>query len=110
VRRGTVQAKTHSRWNRGLKLEASGRGWSGTRARVAASHGRSCRVSPGATRTRIGVDAFARFPGLIPAAARNALRRMGEPDDIGMVIATLLSEESRWINARNIEVSGAMNL
>jgi hypothetical protein len=33
-----------------------------------------------------------------------------EPDDIGMVIATLLSEESRWITARNIEVSGGMHL
>lgn len=68
-------------------------------------------VSPGATRTRIAGDAFARFPELVEAtAARNALGRMAEPDDIGMVIATLLSEESRWITAQNIEVSGGMNL
>ncbi|MEV6733653.1 MULTISPECIES: hypothetical protein [unclassified Streptomyces] len=39
-----------------------------------------------------------------------ALGRIGEPDDIGMVIATLVSEESRWITARNIEVSGGQNL
>jgi NAD(P)-dependent dehydrogenase (short-subunit alcohol dehydrogenase family) len=68
-------------------------------------------VSPGATLTRIGDDAFARHPELIPAtAARNALGRMGEPDDIGMVIAALPSEESRWVTAQNIEVSGGMSL
>jgi NAD(P)-dependent dehydrogenase (short-subunit alcohol dehydrogenase family) len=68
-------------------------------------------VSPGATRTRLGGDAFARFPELIaPIAAKTALGRVGEPDDIGMAIASLISEESRWITAQNIEVSGGYNL
>ena len=68
-------------------------------------------VAPGSTRTRIGDDAFERFPEVIPAlAAKTALGRVGEPDDIGMVIATLLSEESRWITAQNIEVAGGYNL
>ncbi len=68
-------------------------------------------VSPGATRTRLAGDAFARFPELIePIAAKTALGRVGEPDDIGMVIATLISEEGRWITAQNIEVSGGYNL
>ncbi|MFD8192556.1 SDR family NAD(P)-dependent oxidoreductase [Streptomyces wuyuanensis] len=68
-------------------------------------------VAPGATRTRLADNAFERFPEVIPAiAARTALGRVGEPDDIGMVIATLLSEEGRWITAQNIEVAGGYNL
>lgn len=68
-------------------------------------------VSPGSTRTRIGDDAFARFPEVIPAlAAKTALGRVGEPGDIGAVITTLVSPESGWITAQNIEVSGGYNL
>ncbi|MFD7229732.1 SDR family NAD(P)-dependent oxidoreductase [Streptomyces sp. NPDC059881] len=68
-------------------------------------------VAPGATRTRISDNAFERFPEVIPAiAAKTALGRVGEPDDIGMFIATLVSEEGRWITAQNIEVSGGYNL
>jgi NAD(P)-dependent dehydrogenase (short-subunit alcohol dehydrogenase family) len=48
---------------------------------------------------------------VIPAlAARTALGRVGEPDDVGAVIATLLSDDSRWITAQTIEVSGGFNL
>ena len=72
-------------------------------------------VSPGPTRTRLadanGVVGFDAFPEVIPAlAARTALGRIGEPDDIGMVIAGLLSDESRWVTAQNIEVSGGFDL
>ena len=68
-------------------------------------------VSPGSTRTRIGDDAFTRFPEVVPAlAARTALGRVGEPDDIGAMIAALLSEDSLWVTAQNIEVSGGYNL
>ncbi|KPI21742.1 3-oxoacyl-(acyl-carrier-protein) reductase [Actinobacteria bacterium OK006] len=68
-------------------------------------------ISPGSTRTRIADDAFERFPEVVPAlAAKTALGRVGEPDDIGMMIAALLSEESRWVTAQNIEVSGGYNL
>jgi NAD(P)-dependent dehydrogenase (short-subunit alcohol dehydrogenase family) len=68
-------------------------------------------VAPGATRTRFGDDAFERFPEVIPTlAARAVLGRVGEPDDIGMFIATLLGEEGRWITAQNVEVSGGYNL
>ena len=68
-------------------------------------------ISPGSTRTRLGEDAFERFPEVIPQlAAKTALGRVGEPDDIGMFIATLLADEGRWITAQNIEVSGGYNL
>ncbi|WP_246530652.1 SDR family NAD(P)-dependent oxidoreductase [Streptomyces bathyalis] len=68
-------------------------------------------VAPGSTRTRIADDAFERFPEVIPALAeKTALGRVGEPDDVGKVIATLLSDESGWVTAQNIEVSGGYNL
>ena len=41
-------------------------------------------------------------------AGMTALGRAGEPDDIGPMIASLLSEDNRWINAQRIEVSGGM--
>jgi NAD(P)-dependent dehydrogenase (short-subunit alcohol dehydrogenase family) len=39
-----------------------------------------------------------------------ALGRVGVPDDIGPMIASLLSDENRWINAQRIEVSGGQNI
>ena len=39
-------------------------------------------------------------------AGQTALGRVGEPEEIGGVVASLLSTENRWINAQNIEVSG----
>jgi NAD(P)-dependent dehydrogenase (short-subunit alcohol dehydrogenase family) len=68
-------------------------------------------VSPGATRTRLGGDAFEKFPEIIPGiAAGIALGRIGEPQDIGRVIAFLLSDAAAWITAQDIEVSGGANL
>ncbi|WP_405834364.1 SDR family NAD(P)-dependent oxidoreductase [Streptomyces sp. NBC_00105] len=68
-------------------------------------------VSPGATRTRLADDAFTRFPEVVPAlAAKTAFGRVGEPDDVGSLIATLVGEESRWITAQDIEVSGGYQL
>ncbi len=39
-----------------------------------------------------------------------ALGRPGVPDDIGPMVASLLSDENRWVNAQRIEVSGGMKL
>ncbi len=41
-------------------------------------------------------------------ASVTALGRTGQPDDIGPAIASLLSDNSRWINAQRIEISGGM--
>ncbi|HEY0122837.1 MAG TPA: SDR family oxidoreductase [Rhizobium sp.] len=43
-------------------------------------------------------------------ASMTALGRVGLPDDIGPMIASLLSEDNRWINGQRIEVSGGMML
>jgi NAD(P)-dependent dehydrogenase (short-subunit alcohol dehydrogenase family) len=43
-------------------------------------------------------------------ASQTALGRVGRPDDIGGVVASLLSPENRWINAQRIEASGGMFL
>lgn len=42
--------------------------------------------------------------------AATALGRVGEPDDIGGVVAFLCTEDARWITGQRIEVSGGMNL
>ena len=43
-------------------------------------------------------------------ASHTALGRAGVPDDIGPMIASLLSEDNRWVNGQRIEVSGGMQL
>ncbi|HPF73983.1 MAG: SDR family oxidoreductase [Lysobacteraceae bacterium] len=54
----------------------------------------------GAVRDNVELNAY--------IASQTALGRVGQPDDIGGVIANLLSPENRWINAQRIEVSGGM--
>lgn len=66
-------------------------------------------VAPGAIETDFGggvVRDNAQMNAYI--AAQTALGRVGLPDDIGGAIAALLSENSGWINAQRIEVSGGM--
>ena len=68
-------------------------------------------VAPGSTRTRIADDAFEHHPEVIPPlVAQTALGRIGEGDDIGKVIAALLSDEFGWVTGENIEASGGFNL
>lgn len=68
-------------------------------------------VSPGVTRTRLGDDVLTRFPELIaPQAAKTALGRIGEPDDVGAVIAFLVRDDARWITGQDIEASGGYDL
>jgi NAD(P)-dependent dehydrogenase (short-subunit alcohol dehydrogenase family) len=65
---------------------------------------RANAVSPGAIRTDLGGGLNDEFEALL--AGQTALGRVGEPDDIGRVIASLLSDDSAWINAQTIEVAG----
>ena len=41
-------------------------------------------------------------------AEHTALGRAGIPGDLGPVIASLLSDDNRWVNAQRIEVSGGI--
>ena len=41
-------------------------------------------------------------------AGNTALGRAGQPDDIGPVVAALLSPRTAWINAQRVEASGGM--
>jgi NAD(P)-dependent dehydrogenase (short-subunit alcohol dehydrogenase family) len=43
-------------------------------------------------------------------SAVTALGRPGVPEDIGPMVAALLSEDARWVNGERIEVSGGMKL
>ena len=43
-------------------------------------------------------------------AAQTALGRVGQPDDIGGVIAALLSGDCSWIDAQRIEISGGISI
>lgn len=68
-------------------------------------------VAPGAIETDFGggtVRDNAQINAYI--ASQTALGRVGLPDDIGGVIASLLSPANRWINAQRIEASGGMFL
>ena len=68
-------------------------------------------IAPGAIETDFGggavrdnrdVNAF--------VASQTALGRAGRPDDIGGVVAALLSPEMGWVNAQRIEASGGQGL
>lgn len=41
-------------------------------------------------------------------AGMTALGRLGEADDIGLFIASMLSDDSRFVNAQRIEISGGI--
>jgi NAD(P)-dependent dehydrogenase (short-subunit alcohol dehydrogenase family) len=61
-------------------------------------------VSPGAIRTELGGGLNDEFESML--SSQTALGRVGEPEDVGRVIATLLSHDTGWVNAQTIEVGG----
>ncbi|WP_339796890.1 SDR family oxidoreductase [uncultured Hyphomonas sp.] len=68
-------------------------------------------VAPGAIETDFGGGIVRDKAGLNQQiAAATALGRVGLPDDIGPMIANLLSPDNRWVNAQRIEVSGGQGL
>jgi NAD(P)-dependent dehydrogenase (short-subunit alcohol dehydrogenase family) len=68
-------------------------------------------VAPGAIATDFSGGMVRDNPEVNKRVAdMTALGRAGQPDDIGPMIAALLSEDNRWINAQRIEVSGGMAL
>jgi len=68
-------------------------------------------VAPGAIATDFSGGMVRDNPEVNRMVSENtALGRVGLPDDIGPMIASLLSEDNRWINGQRIEVSGGMAL
>ncbi|MCL4065817.1 SDR family oxidoreductase [Pseudomonas sp. GX19020] len=64
-------------------------------------------VAPGAIETDFGGGVVRDNPDLnTQYAGLTALGRVGLPDDIGPMVASLLSDDNRWVNAQRIEVSG----
>ena len=68
-------------------------------------------VAPGAIETDFGGGAVRDNPEINQLFAdMTALGRAGVPDDIGPMIASLLSEANRWVNGQRIEVSGGQGI
>ncbi|MEV8519166.1 SDR family oxidoreductase [Dyella marensis] len=66
-------------------------------------------VAPGAVETDFSGGMVRDNPELNRRVAEmTALGRAGLPDDIGPMIASLLMDDNRWVNAQRIEVSGGM--
>jgi NAD(P)-dependent dehydrogenase (short-subunit alcohol dehydrogenase family) len=66
-------------------------------------------VAPGAVETDFSGGMVRDNPEVNKHIAElTALGRTGLPEDIGRMIASLLSEDNRWVNAQRIEVSGGL--
>lgn len=68
-------------------------------------------VAPGAIETDFLGGAVRDMPDLNKTfAGMTALGRVGVPDDIGPMIASLLSDDNRWVTGQRIEVSGGQTI
>jgi NAD(P)-dependent dehydrogenase (short-subunit alcohol dehydrogenase family) len=65
-------------------------------------------VSPGPIRTELGGGLTPDIEAML--ATQTALGRVGEPEEVANVIATLLSDDASWINAQSIEVAGGYHI
>lgn len=65
-------------------------------------------VAPGALDTDFGGGRTDEQRKMI--GQHTLLGRIGQAEDIGLFIAGLLSEDSRWINAQRIEAAGGINV
>jgi NAD(P)-dependent dehydrogenase (short-subunit alcohol dehydrogenase family) len=64
-------------------------------------------VAPGATETDFSGGIVRDNPAVNRRVAEaTALGRAGVAEDIGPMIASMLSEDNRWINGERIEVTG----
>ena len=68
-------------------------------------------VAPGAIATDFSGGMVRDMPQVNKAIAdQTALGRVGGPQDVGPVIAGLLSDEFGWVNAQRIEVAGGIHI
>ena len=72
---------------------------------------RSNIIAPGAIATDFGGGRVRDNEELNKQVAANtALGRVGLPHDIGSVVAFLCTEDSKWVTAQRIEVSGGQGI
>lgn len=68
-------------------------------------------VAPGAIETDFLGGAVRDIPDYNTAfAGMIALGRVGVPDDIGPMVASLLGPDNRWVNGQRVEVSGGQSI
>ena len=68
-------------------------------------------IAPGAIETDFSGGMVRDNPEINKAlASQTALGRVGLPEDIGGVVASLLSPEMGWVNAQRIEASGGQSI
>jgi NAD(P)-dependent dehydrogenase (short-subunit alcohol dehydrogenase family) len=65
---------------------------------------RANAVAPGPIRTELGGGLTPDFEAML--AGQTALARVGEPDEVARVIASLLGDDLAWVNGQCIEVAG----
>jgi NAD(P)-dependent dehydrogenase (short-subunit alcohol dehydrogenase family) len=68
-------------------------------------------IAPGAIATDFGDGQVRDNPQINAAiAAHTALGRVGLPEDIGRLMAVLLSDDAGWVNGQRIEATGGIHL
>lgn len=65
---------------------------------------RANAIAPGPIRTELGGGLTPDFEAML--AGQTALARVGEPDEVARVIASLLGDDLAWVNGQCIEVAG----
>jgi NAD(P)-dependent dehydrogenase (short-subunit alcohol dehydrogenase family) len=67
-------------------------------------------IAPGAIDTDMAQDFLGTEESREYVKGMQALKRIGQPDDIAEAVLFLASDQSRWVDGRSIEVSGGSNL
>ena len=67
-------------------------------------------IAPGAIDTDMARDFLGTEESRDYVKGLQALKRIGQPDDIADAVLFLASDQSRWVDGRSIEVSGGSNL
>lgn len=67
-------------------------------------------IAPGAIDTDMARDFLGTEESRDFVKGLQALKRIGQPDDIADAVLFLASDQSRWVDGRSIEVSGGSNL
>jgi len=67
-------------------------------------------IAPGAIETDMAESFIGTDEGKEWVKSAQALKRIGQPDDIADAVLFLASNDSRWVDGRSLEVSGGTRL